>query len=142
RILYVAREASGAQPVQVFEEDISFELIAEVPGTEPFMNAWVQVDIHDIAFDLVDIRTVDIRVVVSAKVKVTVTEQLEVVKEVTGHPDLQVTRELLKVEDVIGDAHAQALVTGRLIVPFEKPDIDSVINVEAKPRLTDVQVLD
>lgn len=142
RILYVAREASGAQPVQVFEEDISFELIAEVPGTEPFMNAWVQVDIHDIAFDLVDIRTVDIRVVVSAKVKVTVTEQLEVVTEVTGPPDLQVTRELLKVEDVIGDAHAQALVTGRLIVPLEKPDIDSVISVEAKPRLTDVQVLD
>ena len=142
RILYVAREATGAQPVQVFEEDISFELIAEVPGTEPFMNAWVQVDIHDIAFDLVDIRTVDVRVVISARVKVTVTEQLEVVTEVTGPADLQVTRELLKVEDVIGDAQAQALVTGRLIVPFEKPDIDSVISVEAKPRLTDVQVLD
>ncbi|NLS44879.1 MAG: DUF3794 domain-containing protein [Firmicutes bacterium] len=142
RVLYVAREATGAQPVQVFEEDVSFELIAEVPGTEPLMNAWVQVDIHDVAFDLVDIRTIDVRVVISARVKVTVTEQLEVVTEVTGPKDLQVARELLKVEDVIGDAHAQALVTGRLTVPFEKPDIDSVISVEAKPRLTDIEVLD
>ncbi len=142
RILFVARVAAGTQPVQVFEQDVSFEIIAEVPGTDPVMNAFIDVKIHDVAFDLVDMRTVDVRIVISAFVKVTRTEQLEVVTEVTGPPDLQVARELLKVEDVVGEAHAQALVSGRLVVPPEKPDIESVISVEAKPRLTDVQVLD
>ncbi len=141
-VLFVARVAAGTQPVQVHEQDISFEIVAEVPGTDPSMNAFIDVKVHDVAFDLVDMRTVDVRIVVSAFVKVTKTEQLEVVTEVTGPPDLQVARELLKVEDVVGEAQAQALVSGRLVVPPEKPDIESVISVDAKPRLTDVQVMD
>ena len=142
RALYVARVAAGTQPVQLLEQDVSFEVIAEIPGTDPSMNAFIDVDIHDVSFDLVDVRTLDVRLVLSAMVKVTRTEQIEVVTEVTGPPDLQVARELLKVEDVVGEATAQALVSSRLAVPPEKPDIESVISAEAKPRLTDVQVLD
>ncbi|HHY47978.1 MAG TPA: DUF3794 domain-containing protein [Firmicutes bacterium] len=142
RALYVGITAAGSQPVQLLEQEVSYELVAEIPGTQPGMNVQIDVRAEHVANELVDPHTIRVEVLVRAFAKVTKTEQLEVVTDVKGPEDLKVTKELLKVEDVVGEQASQVVVTERVAVPEEKPDIQSVISVEGRTRLTDVQILD
>ncbi|NPV80003.1 MAG: DUF3794 domain-containing protein [Firmicutes bacterium] len=142
RVLYVGVVAAGSQPVQLLEQEVSYELVAEIPGVEPGMNVSIDVRAEHVANELVDPHTIRVEVLVRAFAKATKTEQLEIVTDVKGPEDLKVTKELLKVEDVVGEAASQVVVTERVAVPDEKPDIQSIISVNGRTRLTDVQILD
>ncbi|HHV61062.1 MAG TPA: DUF3794 domain-containing protein [Firmicutes bacterium] len=142
KVLYVGRTAAGTQPVQLLEEDVAYEAVVEIPGAQPGMTVQISVKAHQVGFDLINSQTIEVEIVLQAFAKVTRTEQLEVVTDVTGPEGIKVSKELLKVEEVVGEQTSQAVITDRVMVPEEKPDIQSIISVQAKARLTDVQIMD
>jgi hypothetical protein len=82
-------------------EEIQFRAFVDVDGAQPEMNVQVQVRVLTVDTHLINAETVKQTVVLEIFVKVTVTEQIEVVIDVQGR-GISVKKELLKVESVVG----------------------------------------
>ena len=83
-------------------EDVPFNAFVDIPGTSPNMKAQVNVRILSVDTELDNAQTVRQTVILEIFVKVTVTEQIEVVLDVKG-PDIKQEKELLKVDSVVGE---------------------------------------
>ena len=99
------------------EEEVPLEVFVPVSGAEPGMN--VQVDVRVLAVDttLVNAETVQQSILLDIFVKVTVTEQIEVVTDVHGK-DLIVKKELLKVDSVVGEDLVSQTITPTVTLPI------------------------
>lgn len=136
-IIYVADLEE--QPVHFFggEEDeavINFTNFVDIPGAEPNMNVFVDINIRRISFDLIDPRTVEITVVITKFVKVTEYRQVTVITDITGVPEEDIVEELLKIEEVIGETTKVTTITGQVDrdeIPENKPPISRVLNATA-----------
>lgn len=64
-------------------------------------------------------RTIEVTVVVQKFVKVTEYRQITVITDVTGIPKENITDELLRIEDVIGENVLTVVVSGELTPPEE-----------------------
>ncbi len=126
-IIYEATEAT--QTVHVFHADVPFSHFVEIPGLEPGMTATPTVTIEHAVFQVsADGRTVTIRAVAALKVRVTQTVIVSVVTDVSGLPGLQVTREIIKAETVLGFGENQLVLRENLQVPEAKPDVARVLD--------------
>ncbi|MBS4024654.1 MAG: DUF3794 domain-containing protein [Clostridia bacterium] len=124
--------------------DESFVAHVDIPGARPGMNVQVYVDVEHIAHDLRDgtphtgFTRARQTVILAVFVKVTEELQIEVVIDVIGE-GIDVFRELLKVQAVVGEAERQ--ITLRQDIQFDHPVkkiIDVVSTVEIIRRDTTV----
>lgn len=137
-IIYVAEVPEGEpqQPVHfVGGEEVAFQFtnFVDIPDAEPGMNVFTDLNIKRVSynFDPNDPRTVEVTVVITKFVKVTEFRQITVITEITGIPEEDVTEELLRIDDVIGEKTVTTTVTGRIDVPDVKPPIERVLNARA-----------
>lgn len=123
------------------EEELPFQVFVPVSGAEPDMN--VQVDVRVIAVDttLVNAETVQQTVLLDIFVKVTITEQIEVVTDVRNK-DLVVKKELLKVDSVVGEDLVSQTITPTVTLPITAKKIfriqATVQDVTAEARFDSV----
>lgn len=130
------------QTVHVFHADVPFSTFVEIPEAEPGMVATPIVTVEHAAFEVrPDGRAVLVRMVLSMYVRVVRTVLLEVVTDVFGIPGLQVTKEMIKAETVLGDVTTQAVVREQLTVPEAKPPVVSIIDYVAQISITSTTVL-
>lgn len=130
------------QTVHVFHAEVAFSTFVEIPGAEPGMVAVPIVTVEHAAFEVrPDGRTVVVRMVLSLYVRVIRTAIVEVVTEVSGIPGLQVTKEMIKAETVLGEVTAQAVVREQLTVPETKPQAVSIIDYVVTANVTTTTVL-
>lgn len=101
------------QPVHFMEDTFTFSEAIDVPGAEKGMNVHANVFIQRVSYDIIrgpngEIRTVEIDVVLRIFVKVTEPKQVRVVTDIIS--DLvEIERELLRVEDVVGKIRSMRL---------------------------------
>lgn len=99
-------------------EDVPFHFFVDVDGAEPDMSCQAHTKIVSVDWTLsADGREVTQDVAIQAFVKVTEVEQMEVVVDVTG-TDLIVTRELLRVESVVGEDTIRETITNTVTLPM------------------------
>lgn len=126
-IIYEATVAT--QTVHVFHAEVPFSQFVEIPGVEPGMTATPTLTIEHAVFQVSpDGRTVTIRAVAALKVRVTQTVVVSVVTDVSGVAGLQVTREIIKAETVLGFGENQMVLRESLQVPEAKPDVARVLD--------------
>lgn len=126
-IIYEATETT--QTVHVFHAEVPFGQFVEIPGVEPGMIATATLTVEHAVFQVsADGRTVTIRAVVALKVRVTETIIINVVTDVSGVAGLQVTREIIKAETVLGEGENQVVLRENLQVPDAKPDVARIID--------------
>ncbi len=126
-IIYEATEAT--QTIHVFHPDVPFSQFVEIPGVEPGMTATPTLTIEHAVFQVsADGRTITIRAVASLKVRVTETVIVNVVTDVSGVAGLQVTREIIKAETVLGEGENQMVLRETLQLPDAKPDVARVLD--------------
>jgi LysM repeat protein len=125
QVIYVA--AMATQPVHHMHGTIHFTQFIEVFGAQPGMNVTVDETITHVSFDVVDPCTVGVEVIMDMTAKVTEPRQLDVVVDLIG---VETTRELLRVDNVVGEDHTQANVRDELVVPYEKPGVTKVLDVK------------
>ncbi|MGI6631437.1 MAG: SPOCS domain-containing protein [Bacillota bacterium] len=139
-IIYEATEVT--QTVHVFHAEVPFSQFVEIPGAEPGMTANVNVVVEHAVFSLTaDGRDVTIRAVAALKVKLTQSIVIEVVTDVTGVAGLQVTREVIKAETVLGEGETQIVLRENLTIPDAKPDASRVIDHVSTVDVTQTTVL-
>lgn len=142
--MYVGDVPSGAQPVHFVEGQVDFSFFVKIPGVKKNMDVRVKAKIEHVqySFDPNRPREIKVRIIVMFFVKVTRRIEIEIVIDAHGPKDLQVLKKTLRIEDVIGEAHAQNIVKSDATVPEEKPDIEEILKVEAEAKVTDTKIID
>ncbi len=125
QIIYVA--ALSTQPVHHMHQVLHFTQFIEVFGAEPGMNVTVEETITHVSFDVVNPHTVDVEVLLDQVAKVTEPRELDVVVDLVG---VETTRDLLRVDNVVGEDHTQINVRDEIMVPMEKPGVTKVLDVK------------
>lgn len=139
-IIYEATEPS--QTVHVFHAEVPFSTFVEIPGAEPGMTATANVVVEHAVFEVrPDGRSIVIRAVAALSVRVSRTTIVEVVTDVSGVPGLQVTKELVRAETVLGVGEAQYVIRENLQVPEAKPDVARIIDQVATISVGSTTVL-
>ncbi len=143
--MYVAivPEGQPKQPVHFVEGQVDFSFFVKIPGVTKNMDVRVRAKIEHIqhSFDPNRPREIKVRIIVMFLVKVTRRVEIEIVTDAYGPEDLQVLKKSLRIEDVIGEARAQNIVKSDVGVPAEKPDIEQVLQIEAKARETSTKII-
>lgn len=141
RVLYVAM--SPNQPVFSVDGALSFSTVVSLPGVLPGMFAFASVHVEAADAEIVNARTLRVRVVLRVSVVVTVERELPLITAVEPLPTplVAVTREFL-VEEIVGQVEDDSTIPVRIVVPAELPAIGRVIQSFAKVRVTRTTVLD
>ncbi|MGB9868193.1 MAG: SPOCS domain-containing protein [Bacillota bacterium] len=125
------------QTVHVMHHKIGFEQFVEVPGAQPDMTVYPSVSIEFVAFDLFpNGRQVTARIILKVSVKVVQVRSLQVVTDVTGVAGLKVYKELVRVQEVLGEGKRQTIVRSALDIPDIKPKVAAVLNYQATVTVT------
>ncbi len=127
-VMYVAAEDD--QPVHFFEGELSFSNFVDIPDVEADMGSFVDVDILRASYAFVDERTVEVTVVIRKFAKAFDYRQLNIVTDVTGIEEELVEKDLLRIENVVGENTYQVIVEGIIDVPDRKPSIERVLKVD------------
>ncbi len=139
-IIYEA--AVPYQTVHVFHAEVPFSTFVDMPGVEPGMVATPTVVIEHASFDVrPDGKVVVVRAVVMLTVRVSRTAIINVVTDVSGIPGLQVTKEIINSETVLGESSAQAVIREQLFIPRAKPDVVSIIDQVATIQINSTTIL-
>ncbi|MGE5593181.1 MAG: SPOCS domain-containing protein [Betaproteobacteria bacterium] len=141
RVLYVA--VSPGQPVFSVDGALSFSAIVRLPGVQPGMFAFASVQVEAADAEIVNARTLRVRVVLRVSVVVTVDKDLTLVTAVENLPEplVAVTRVFL-VEEIVGQVEDTSTIPVRIVVPAELPAVGRVIQSFAQARVTRTTVLD
>ncbi|HHY11722.1 MAG TPA: DUF3794 domain-containing protein [Firmicutes bacterium] len=139
-IIYEA--AVPYQTVHVFHAEVPFSTFVEIPGVEPGMVASPIVAIEHASFEVrPDGMAIVVRAVLMLTVRVSRTAIIDVVTDVSGIPGLQVTKEMIKAETVLGESVAQAVIREHLFIPEIKPDVVSIIDQVATIQINSTTIL-
>lgn len=129
--------------VRSIEEEVPFRVVVDVQGAARGMNVQVDIKVLSIDTSFVDFQTVRQAIVLEIFVKVTVTEQIEVVVDVSD-TDIMVSKELLKVESVVGEDTVRQAISPTVTLPITAKKVfriqPSVRDVTAEVR-TDTVIL-
>ncbi|HHV61063.1 MAG TPA: DUF3794 domain-containing protein [Firmicutes bacterium] len=139
--LYVA--AMPDQPVHHMHHTLTFLQYVDVPGAAPGMNVFIRsrVDYSNVIMRSPD--TVEIEVIIEFFVKVTQLVELDVVTDVQFKSiPARVKKELVKVEEVLGENVAQVNLRDTLTIPPEKPPALKILNIVGwEVAFTEVRVI-
>ncbi len=133
-VIYVADvdEPYFEQPVHFMEGTIQFSNFVDIPGAEPGMNIFADLEIRRVSFNRIGPRRVEVTVVITKFIKVTEYRQITVITDVTDIPEENITEELLRIEDVIGENTVTTVISGQIDLPAGKPPILQVLNATAE----------
>ncbi|MFP4660612.1 MAG: SPOCS domain-containing protein [Halanaerobiales bacterium] len=148
-VMYVGivEEDEPQQPVHFLEDTFNFSETVDVAGAEEGMSAHVNLAIQKISYDEIfdedgNIVTVEVDVVLRMFVKITEPKQVSVIVDVISD-EVELERELLRVEDVVGEDTIHETTTQRLLIPEAdpiKPPATRIIDSQARIVDRDVTV--
>lgn len=141
QIIYVA--ALADQPVHHTHQEIPFMQFVDVPGAEPGMNVLIRTKVEFVNAVMRGPRTIEIEIIVEIFAKVAQLVQLDVVTDVSFKSiPAKVTKELLKVEHVMGENYAQVNLRNTLSVPAGKPAMQKILNIVGwQVSITEIRVI-
>lgn len=127
RVIYEALEPT--QSVHVVHFAIPFEGFIDVPGVTTAMTVSSDVDVEFASFDVQPPgRNIVARIIIQVMVRVIQTRAVTIVTDVTGGPpELQVTKDLVRIQEVLAENINQSVVREILDIPPEKPPVASVL---------------
>jgi len=132
-VIYVADVIEGDQPVHFLSDEFNFTEVIDIPGAEENMTAYVHPRVRRVSFTRIDDNIVEVDVILELFVKVVEMEQIEVILDIIDDR-IEVEREILRVENVVGEEVEHDTITRNINVPNEKPDIERVLEATGRVR--------
>lgn len=133
KIIYEA--AVPTQTVHVMHATIPFHQFVDVPGVQPGMMVVADVSIEHATFDVgPEGRTVVARIILMLRARVTRTQTINVVVNVTGVPGLQVEFATVRVVEARGQGTTQSIVREVVDIPETKPDAVQILDIRTQAR--------
>ncbi len=141
-VIYVAdvEEPYYQQPVHFTEGTFPFSNFIDIPEAEEGMNVFVDLNIRRVSYNQVGTRSLEVTVVLTKFAKVTEYRQITVITEISGIPEDNITSQLLRIEDVVGENTVTTVVSGRIEVPDNKPPIERLLNATGEIVNTESEI--
>jgi hypothetical protein len=140
KIIYEA--AVPTQTVHVMHATLPFHQFVEVPGVQPGMMATADVSIEHATFEVgPDGRSVVARIILMLRARVTRTQTINVVVNVTGVAGLQVEFATVRVVEARGQGTTQTIVREVVDIPETKPDAVQILDIRTRARTRRVIVV-
>lgn len=139
-ILYSASDEP--QPVYSMSHTDNFSQYIDVPGAMPKMEAEVRSDFEHIKFNSINGRKFNLQCVVNLKGKVKDRVPVEAVRDVSGIPDVQLLRDIVVTDEVVGENTAQTVVRGSILVPESIPEAEEILKYRAMIHGKEISVED
>ncbi len=131
-VMYVADVEEGPrQPVHFMEGEFNLEEAVEIPGAEEGMTVYANLEVKRVSYDFISPEEVEVDVAILFFIKVTEPKQVNVITDIMDER-VEIETELLRVEDVVGEDTVHETITDRLSLPAEKPDIERVLEANAR----------
>ncbi len=130
RVIYEA--AVPEQRVHVAHFTVPFQGFVDIPGARPGMTPFVFVEVEFVSFDIVPPgRTITVRIILKIVARVVRVRTLNVVTDVRGIPQITVKKDLVRIQEVLGEQTGQSVVREILDIPDEKPPVATVLDFSA-----------
>ncbi|KNF09787.1 peptidoglycan-binding LysM [Gottschalkia purinilytica] len=140
KILYNAEEEDQS----VHSLDASTDFREEIVMDEVVDNAItdVRVDIEHIEFVPLTDYKVGIKTVLNISSKIISDNKIDIVKDIKGSEDLQILKETIKYNDVIGSNTALTIVKEAFELHEDKPDILDILRIDTKVYEKEAKVVE
>lgn len=140
KIIYEA--AVPTQTVHVMHATIPFHQFVDVPGAQPGMMVTADVSIEHATFEVgPEGRSVVARIILRLRARVTRTQTINVVVNVTGVAGLQVEYATVRVVEARGQGTTQTIVREVVDIPETKPDAAQILDIRTRARTRRVIVV-
>lgn len=138
KVVYKSKEEGlNIYPVETnrdFKEEIYIDGITES------MSANIKANLEYIEYELMDEKKVGLKALVNLWCKVEEMDSIEIIKEVTEKPDLQLLKEKIKYNDVLNRGESYALIKEAIELEEDKPPIDEILKVDLHPYEKEVNI--
>lgn len=131
KVVYKSKEEGlNIYPIETnkdFKEEIYIDGITEQMAVD------VKASLEYIEYELLDEKKVSLNALVNLRGKVEETNSVEIIKEVSEKPDLQLLKEKIKYNDVLNRDESYALIKEAFEVGDNQPAIEEVLKVDIHP---------
>lgn len=115
------------------ETNSDFKEEIYIDGIDEQMAVEVKSSLEYIEYELLDERKVSLKALVNLLGKVEDANSVEIIKEVTEKPDLQLLKEKIKYNDVLKRDESYALIKEAFEVSDNQPPIEEILKVDIHP---------
>lgn len=123
-------------------EKFDFKEEILIDNLEDDMKAEVSLEIENIDFLLSNEKQVEIKSVISINIKITKNSIINVLKDITGEKGIQVLKENIKYNEVIGENSSSTIVKDGFELTEDLSDILEVLNIDVKSYQKEVKIVD
>lgn len=139
-ILYSANDEP--QPIYSMSHTDNFSQYINIAGAMPGMEAQVRGDFEHIDFNTINGRKFNLQCVVNLKGKVRDRIPVDVAKDAVGISDVQLLKDNVTLDEVIGESTDQAIVRGTIQIPEGYPAAGEILKYRAMIHKKDVSIED
>lgn len=144
KILYTTE--NGEQPMYSMNASAGFNQHIDMPGIRPDMMGEVAAEVEHVDFQITNERKLAVKSVVNLSAKVLDSARMEVLREIYGLEDVQVLRNKIHYNDLVGTNHAETIVRETFEVDENLPEIREILRCEAvavekETKVTDGKVI-
>lgn len=130
------------QPVYSMDYRDNFSQYIDIPGAMPRMDTDIKCVIEHLEFNRVNGRKFNIQCVLNLKGKVIDRIPMDIIKEVSGLPDIQLLRDSVVTDEIVGENTAQTVVRGSIQIPVGVPSADELLRINGYIHKKDVSIED
>ncbi|MTI48869.1 MAG: DUF3794 domain-containing protein [Firmicutes bacterium] len=140
KVLYSANDEK--QPIHSLDASTEFSEEIEIEGATEEMIADIKSNIEHIDFRLIDESRVSVKTVMEIEGKVQSDNNIDIIKEVTGAQGLQVLKEKIKYNDIVGTNKSSTIIKEAFELEEGMPDILDILRVDVKSYEKELKVVD
>ncbi|HSH35725.1 DUF3794 domain-containing protein, partial [Schnuerera sp.] len=119
--------------IYTLESNKDFKEEIEIDGITEAMAVEVKSSLEHIEYELQDERKISLNALIKLIGKVEETNLVEIIKGVTEEVNLQVLKEKIKYNDVLGRDESYALIKEAFEIGEEQPSIEEILKVDLHP---------
>ncbi len=140
KVLYNANDE--VQSIHSLESQTDFSEEIEIQGADEKMLADVRATIEHIDHSIADENNVSVKVVLLIEGKVETKNNIGIVKEITGTKGLQILKESIMYNNIIGAENSSTIVKETVELEEEMPEIVDVLRVDTKVYERETKVVE
>ncbi|AOT70189.1 DUF3794 and LysM peptidoglycan-binding domain-containing protein [Geosporobacter ferrireducens] len=144
KIFYTAE--TGDQPMYSMNASAGFNQNIDMPGIKSDMMSEVIAAVEHVDFQITNERKLAVKSVVNLSAKALDSSKMDVLREIYGLEDVQVLRNKIQYNDLVGSNQAETIVRETFEIDEDLPEIREILRCEAvavekETKVTDGKVI-
>ncbi len=129
-VIYIGGNEKEDRRIQSVLHRAEFAETIPLPGAGPGNNAYPAIRVVNVVEDIVDIKTLELRIELEAYAKVTRPKEISLILDIDAD-NVDSQKELLHLEGLIGEKILREVISHEIVIAAEKPPLERIIRARA-----------